>query len=225
MKQLSMRIHKIKELKNKAIYDFILYNNELFLVGGNHKISIGKVGVPKGYIAKIDTGLNKTTIIKKYFSKFIWHINLFKKDTFLFSSFNGIKSTIYSYTPANNHITPVYSTNGLIYKIYPQNDTLLFIGSNSIFYRKNGLFGITSKNGHKKIKIKNSGCLWDIIPDKNKKIFLLTSQNGDIFKLNILTLQLNRMNINLTTFPIYQILNENQKYLIVGHNKLFAIID
>lgn len=194
-------IKKFSNLTKKAIYYAELINNtHIVLCGGNKKVSMGKIALPKGYLAIVDTGLSQVKYLKKHPTRFVWSFDKISDSSIVYTSFNLLTSKIVRYNVYTQKMERKINIKGLIYRVFNlDNNRLLFIGSKNFQYFKHAQIGIVSNFKYiTKHILKNRGCIWDL--RSNNINSYVSTQDGKV-------LVYNKQDLNNACFDKYELID------------------
>ncbi|MEA3496850.1 MAG: hypothetical protein U9R42_12560 [Bacteroidota bacterium] len=214
-----------KHFKKVAFYDMLITKNGNILVaGGYYRIAKGKIGIPKGVILKIDSNFVKEPeIVWKSNLSFVWSLlEQPKSNKIMASAYHFLKSktTILSSENNGNSWEKDAIAKGLIHKLVPNGDSVLYSGCKNIFYKKNGLMG--NLNNYLKIT-KQTGCIYSFLLFNNN--IITCNNDGSLSIINKITKSIQNLKFN-NNFPVYDIIRiSDQRLCLVGHAKMIFFLD
>jgi len=204
--------------KNRCFYD-LTYNNagKLIVCGGSSGIGRGKMRIPMGFVASIDTSLSQEPdVIWRNSRKFVWALSPEGDQGFAAAIFNGTRSTIYHFSDANkDSISKGIKVKGLIHALSSIDGRLVYSGCKSIQYHKNGIWGFEDDRSSYR-KIDKAGIICNVIK-LNDKLYGFTQQ-GSLLELSYVSNAIIYQAPNSSAF--YEALAMNkQTLLLAGHGK------
>lgn len=211
---------KFSTFKNRCFYDMVPLNNgKLMVSGGATAISKGKKALPQGYIAMVDENLEEIVAVWKSYRKFVWSLLKLESGVVLASTFNGQNSHVITTSNYTNW-TRDSKIKGLVYALNELDGNVWYSGAKSIYYKKNGIYGI---KGETQYELKEPGCLWAMAMIKGK--LALTTTHGKLLLKDMKTTEITPISTP-TPFCIYALhrLSDN-KYMLVGNELGIFIVD
>ncbi len=204
--------------KNRCFYD-LTYNNagKLIVCGGSSGIGRGKMRIPMGFVASIDTSLTQEPeVIWKNSRKFVWAMSQEGDKGFAAAMFNGTRSTIYHFTDADkSSFAKGLNVKGLIHALNNIDGRLVYSGCKSIQYHKKGIWGFEDdRNSYRTVD--KAGSICNVIK-LNSKLYGFTQQ-GTLLELSHDSNKIVYQTLNSSA--LYEALALNkQTLLLAGHGK------
>lgn len=204
--------HRFKKFKRRAFYGMeLLENGEIVLCGGGRRVSRGGMGMPRGFIARTDTGLSQ---MKKEWGspfKFVWDI-IATHDSVYATVYNGFSSRMWV-SSRKEEWEKEEKTTMLAHDLYGTDSGLWVCGMRNIKLHKNGRAEFADESPR---AIPASGALWTMASTAEGSLIAL-SHSGSIEILQKGSKEIQTSNLRVGR-PLYTLawFNENRA-VVAGH--------
>jgi hypothetical protein len=204
-----------KGFENLCFYDILIdKQGNLLLCGGSSGIGKGKIRIPRGFIASIDQEFSKEPkILWSNKFQYVWSLAEVEDGEIAAAIYNGINTNIFTINTDGAAIHYKAKVKGLVHSLNFIQDKLMYCGSPSFRYKRNGTWGIVGDSRSHHI-IKNSGFISGLVAYKN--LVIGYSQQGQVFHL-----QPDSYSIILETNSgaVYEAVADEDGIVFVGHAK------
>jgi hypothetical protein len=203
-----------KGFENLCFYDILPDNQgNLLLCGGSSGIGKGKVRIPRGFIAKIDQGFStEPEVLWSNKFQFVWSLARDEKGEIATAVYNGVNTNIFTIDAAGtlHHETKV---KGLVHSLNLVHGKLMYCGTSSFRYKRNGTWGIVGDSKSHQV-IKKAGFISGLVAYNHQVVGY--SQQGQVFDL-----QPDSSSIILETASgaVYEAVADADGIVFVGHGK------
>jgi hypothetical protein len=204
--------HRFKRFKRRAFYEMeLLENGEIVICGGGRRVSRGGAGMPRGFIARTDTGLTQMRTEWRSPFKFVWDIEN-TNDSVLAVAYNGFSSRMWI-SSHKGQWKKQEKSSMLVHDLHETDSGLWICGMRNIQLHKNGR---AQYENHTTMHIPVSGALWSMYSTADGSLIAL-SHSGSIEVLQKGSLELQTSNLRVGR-PLYTLawFNENSA-VVAGH--------
>lgn len=214
------KIKQFEDYKNQCFYDMMTdADGKLWLCGGSSGIGKGKMRIPRGFVARLDTSLNhEPDRIWSSFRHFAWTLTRDTQEQVVFSVFNGLNSRLYR-TNSTGTLQRGAKIRGLVHSLSMLNGRLVYGGCVGLRYKQQGMWGYADGLKTRNI-IRKAGFISNIIEHEQELIAF--SQQGQVWALKP------DQHVLLwagSTGSLYEGLSSNGLLWLAGHGKTFLSLD
>jgi hypothetical protein len=221
----SWKAKQFPEFKNRCFYDLCEgANGSILVCGGASRIARGKMDIPYGFIAWLDSGLTEVPLIRwSSIRKFPWTLLKKSDGSILAAVFNGISTQIYTAKTSTDYFDWEATDRipGLVHSLNQFDGTVYYSGCQTIRYTKHGTWGsIGDHLVHHTVS--KSGLICNLVSIENK-IYGFT-QKGLL--LQLLPDKINPIYYSTEGIAFYEgLISPSNKLILVGHGEEIRVIN
>lgn len=203
-----------KGFENLCFYDILPDNQgNLLLCGGSSGIGKGKVRIPRGFIAKIDQDFSaEPKVLWSNKFQFVWSLARDQNGEIATAVYNGVNTNIFTIDAAGA-LHQETKVKGLVHSLNLVQGKLMYCGTSSFRYKRNGTWGIVGDSQSHQV-IKKAGFISGIVAFNSRVVGY--SQQGQVFDLQP---DSSLMILETSSGAVYEAVADADGIVFVGHGK------
>ena len=213
--------HLGKKFDQLCIYDMMLLDEDnLLIVGGHNKIAKGEKTLPRGFIARIPSDLKQEPeIVWSNPFSFVWSVTSMPgSEEIIAASFNGLNTHILSSMDMGFSFQKSSKIQGLVHHLAVWKGEVWYSGTKDIRFHRQGIMG---KIGNKEQIVVDGGCIWSILPFKDRLMGL--NYRGELIITHASSL--NTVTVKATDYSLYEGIKVSpSQALVIGHGRRLYLI-
>jgi hypothetical protein len=200
--------------ENLCFYDILPdADGKLLVCGGSSGIGKGKIRIPRGFIARIDSNLTEEPeILWESKFHFVWSLCRDEAGEIAAAIYNG-RNTKVSILDNQGILHPKFNVKGLVHSLNFVQNKLMYCGTPSFRYKNDGTYGVVGDLKSHTV-IKNSGFLSGLVA--YNELLVGYSQQGKVY--NLIT-EKPEILLETNSGAVYEAVADQDGILFVGHGK------